>query len=1026
MQSKNPLEEDSLPSGFSLFRRFLYFFNLYYNYSHMISRVYVIPKIKDSRERLFLKSWNSLNISKKVKAVSIVDSYLIDSKLSNDQILQSAKMLTNPIIEKFSINEILNNVGKFKYVVEIGFLPGVTDNVGNTAKETIEDLLHLKKSSLKVYTSKIFLISGALKPKDIQTVASSLYNPLIERAYIASFKEIKKIGGLPLKVPEVILEKRTLVISVPLFSASDEHLAKIGKEGILDETGTRRGPLALDLESMKVIQKYFKKLGRDPRDIELESLAQTWSEHCKHTIFANQIDDIKDGLYKTYIKGATNLIRKRKGRKDFCVSVFSDNSGGIIFDDDYLVTHKVETHNSPSALDPFGGAITGIVGVNRDTIGFGLGAKPVANVYGFCFGNPEDARILYKDKEKTRKMLSPKRIMDGVIKGVNAGGNCSGIPTVSGFVRYDDRFKGKPLVFVGTVGIIPRKINGKFSHEKKAEAGDYIAVIGGRVGADGIHGATFSSVTMDSGSPATAVQIGDPITQKKLSDAIVKEARKMDLYNSITDNGAGGLSCSVAEMAKECNGAVVDLEKVPLKYPGLQPWQIWISESQERMTLAVPKKKWEVFSKLMNNRGVEATIIGEFTSSGKCMIKYEGKTVVDIDLEFLHNGLPKRTLQNKTVLNIFPEPNPTKDSMTEVLEKLISDKNIAGFSFIGDQYDHEVQASSVLKPTSGRGRVNTDAQVFRPILSSPKGVVLSAGLYPSYGDISTYHMTACALDTAVRNAISAGGTISHLAILDNFCWCSSYDKSRLDQLVRSVKACYEYSVGYETPLISGKDSMFNDFRGYDEKGNPVAISIPPTILISAIGVIPDIYKVVSPEFKNEGDSIYLLGETFDELGASEYYKLLAEKNKNNAIGNSVPKVDLKKNLKTYLAVEEAIRKELITSSISLSSGGLAVALAKASIGGMLGCKIFLSDIPGKISSVDSALFSESQGRILVSVSPKNISKFEKTMGRIKYKKIGQVSKDGKFVIADLNNKKAVETNVKKLHTLYHSFSEKMK
>jgi phosphoribosylformylglycinamidine synthase subunit PurSL len=1001
----------------------------------MISRIYVIPKIKDSRERLFLKSWNSLHISGKVKNIAIIDSYLVDGGLSSDQILQSAKMLTNPIIEKFSINEILKEAKKFNYILEIGFLPGVTDNVGNTARETIIDLLHFKKNAnLKVYTSKVFIISGTVKPKDIQEIASSLYNPLIERAYIADAKKIKKTGGLPLKAPEVILEKRTPVITVSL-RVSDEELIKIGREGILDTSPNessegkneeRRGPLALDLVSMKVIQKYFEKLGRDPRDIELESLAQTWSEHCKHTIFANPIDDIKDGLYKTYIKGATNEIRKAKGNNDFCVSVFSDNSGGIVFDDDFLITHKVETHNSPSALDPFGGAITGIVGVNRDTIGFGLGAKPVANVYGFCFGYPEDLRPLYRDKEKKRKMLPPKRIMDGVIKGVNVGGNCSGIPTVSGFVKYDDRFKGKPLVFVGTVGIIPRKINGKLSHEKKAEAGDYVVVIGGRVGADGIHGATFSSVTMDSKSPATAVQIGDPITQKKLSDAIVKEARGMDLYSSITDNGAGGLSCSVAEMAKESGGVFVMLEKVPLKYPGLSPWQIWISESQERMTLSVPKKKWDVFKRLMESRGVEATIIGEFTNSEKCIVKYEGKTIVNIDLEFLHNGLPKRPLESRSITKVFSEPKIAKGSRIKILEELLAEKNINSFSFISEQYDHEVQASSVLKPLSGPGRINTDAQVFRPIFSSKKGVILSAGLYPSYGDISTYHMAACALDTAVRNIVASGGTMSHLAILDNFCWCSSYDKNRLYQLIEAVKACYEYSLGYKTPLISGKDSMFNDFKGYDGKGNPVAISIPPTVLISAIGVMPDVKKTVSPEFKNAGDFIYLLGETNDELGASEYFKLLAKKEGNNAIGNNVPKVDLKKNLKTYLALEDAIQEELVASSISLTSGGLVIALAKASIGGMLGCKISLSDITGKISGTDAVLFSESQGRILLTVAPKNISKFEKIMWDIPHKKIGQVSKDKKFIITDSDNKKIIESNVKKLHDIYHSFSEKMK
>ena len=495
----------------------------------MISRIYVAPKIKNSREKLFLKSWNNLDLSAKVSGVSIIDSYLIDSELSTSLLLKVANALTNQVLEKFSINKIPEEK-KFIYAVEIGFLPGVTDNVGSTAKETIIDLLHLKKDAkLSVYTSRIFLISGKIKLEDAKKIALSLHNPLIERTYIAEASEIKK-DDLPLKTPEVILEKRNPVIKVPLLVA-DEELVKIGKEGILDEKCAHRGPLALDLASMKVIQEYFKKLNRDPNDIELESLAQTWSEHCKHTIFANPIDDIKEGLYKTYIKDATNLIRKQKDYKDFCVSVFSDNSGGIIFDDEFLVTHKVETHNSPSALDPFGGAITGIVGVNRDTIGFGLGAKPVANAYGFCFGDPSDTRPLYRDREKKQKMFPPKRIMEGVIKGVNVGGNCSGIPTVSGFVKYDDRFRGKPLVFVGTVGIIPRKINEKLSHEKKAEIGDYVVMVGGRVGADGIHGATFSSVAMDSSSPATAVQIGDPITQKKLSDAIVKEARDMDLYN---------------------------------------------------------------------------------------------------------------------------------------------------------------------------------------------------------------------------------------------------------------------------------------------------------------------------------------------------------------------------------------------------------------------------------------------------------------------------------------------------------------
>ena len=966
----------------------------------MISRIYVVPK---EGQR--------------------ADSYLIDSKFSKKDLEKIAKALTNPILEKYYINES-PMVGNFSFAIEIGFLPGVTDNVGHTVKEIATDLLNLKKNlGFEVYTSKILFVSGTRE--NVEKLALTLYNPLIERARIVPVKKGKI--NLPAKTPKVVLKKRKPVINVSL-RVSDQELIKIGREGIKNEDGTRRGPLALDLSSMHTIRKYFDGLKRNPTDIELESLAQTWSEHCKHTIFANPIDDIKDGLYKTYIKGATNLIRKQKGKKDFCVSVFSDNAGGIVFDKNYLVAHKVETHNAPSALDPFGGAITGIVGVNRDAIGFGLGAKPVANTYGFCFGEPEDNRPLYRDVKLTQKMLSPLRIMEGVIEGINSGGNCSGIPTNSGFLKFDVRFRGKPLVFAGTVGLIPRKINGHPSHEKKAKAGDHIVMIGGRVGADGIHGATFSSLSIDAHSPATAVQIGDPITQKKFSDAIVKEARRLNLYNSITDDGAGGLSSSVAEMAKECGGAKVNLEKVPLKYPGLRHWEIWISESQERMTLAVPPKKWKTFYDLMQSRGVEATVIGEFTNSGKCVVTYKGKKVMDMDMEFLHNGLPKHHLETTHYHKIYHEPKlPKGFSRTKIFENLLGSLNLNSFAFISQQYDHEVQASSVLKPLSGPGRINTDAQVFRPVLSSNKGVVLSEALYPSYSDISTYHMAASALDTAVRNTIACGGKLSHLAILDNFCWCSSHDKTRLSELVDSVRACYDYAVGYSTPFISGKDSMFNDFQGYDEKGKPIKISIPPTLLISAISVMPDIYKTVSPEFKKAGDVIYLLGETNDELGASEYFKFLARTAKQGglAIGNNVPKVDMKKNLKTYQVLEKVIEKELMASSISVTSGGLAIALAKACVGGMLGCNVSIKDLPGEASSLDAKLFSESQGRILVSISPNNLSKFEKTIKEIPYAKLGKVSKNGKVIITD-GKSMVVTTNVKKLHDIYHKFSNSMK
>lgn len=987
----------------------------------MISRIYVIPNEQNGKGKVL--PFNNLGLSGKVMGVSIIDSYLINANLSQHELEKVALSLINKKLEYYSIN-LLPNLANFSYILEIGFAPGVTDNVAHTVMESVSDLL--KKPFAQgeaVYTSKVYLLSGNITKKDVEAIAFSLHNPLIERAIIAQVTNELKNNGLPLDVPEVVLPKKKDVIVVPLTNAIDDELVKIGREGIIDPDGTRRGPLALDLASMKVIQNFFRESKRNPTDIELESLAQTWSEHCKHTIFANSIDDIKDGLYKAYIKKATNDIRKAKGKKDFCLSVFSDNAGGIVFDNKYMISHKVETHNSPSALDPFGGAITGIVGVNRDTIGFGMGSKPIANVYGFCFGYPDDKRPLFKDKKLKQKMLPPARIIDGVIKGINAGGNCSGIPTINGFTKFDDRYRGKPLVFAGTIGLSPRIVNGKDATEKRARPGDYIVVVGGKVGLDGVHGATFSSVVLDSSSPATAVQIGDPITQKKLSDAIIKEARDKGLYNSITDNGAGGISCSVAEMAKECGGAIVDIENVPLKYPGLSPWQIWISESQERITLSVPKNKWDEFKNLMDSRGVQACVIGEFSKNKNCVVRHNGKVIMDMQMEFLHNGLPKRQLTANYIQKTFSEPTlPYGTSRTKEFLNLVGSANLGSNRWISEQYDHEVQSSSVVKPLSGAGLINTDAQVIKPVFKSDRAVVVTSSVYPSYGDISTYDMTSCAIDTAVRNAICAGGTLDHLAILDNTCWCSSYDPIRLGQLVDAIRSCYDTAVDYGTPFISGKDSMFNDFKGYDKDGNSVAISIPPTLLISAIGVMKDFNKAVTPEFKIAGDAIYVLGETHDELGASEYYKQIG---KNVAIGNNVPKVDTKKNTKIYRALEKVIAKGLVASAISVNGGGLAQALAKASVGGMLGINVDLKKLAGTASNIDAKLFSESQGRIVVSVAKNNMKVFENLVKNIPYTKIGQVTSGKEFIIKN-GKDKIIDTKVDQISKSYNSFSNSFK
>ncbi len=975
----------------------------------MAIRIEIATKVSDTRALVRQNNFNSLLSRALISDLQIVEVYTIDKKLTLAQIKAVASMLANPVTQVAVIHNSQKPKSVKRWAIEVGFLPGVTDNIASTAKEAIEDLLSISfKKGEGVYSSQVTILSGTLSKNEVELVASSLANPLIQRIEIKASP-----SKFSLKIPKVEISSNPHVSEVNL-SVSDDELLEIGKAGIQDKNGARRGPLALDLIYMKAIQKYFKLKKRNPTDIELESIAQTWSEHCKHTIFADPIDDIKHGLYKTYIKGATQEIRKQKKDKDFCVSVFTDNSGGIIFDKDYVITHKVETHNSPSALDPFGGAVTGIVGVNRDAIGYGMGAKPVINVYGFCVGDPEDTRKLFKDKNLKNSMLSPKRILQGVVDGVNYGGNCSGIPTPQGFVYFDDGYRGKPLVFAGTVGLIPHSINGKLSHKKKAEKGDYIVMIGGRVGKDGVHGATFSSSTLDSKSPATAVQIGDPITQKKLSDAIVKEVRDMGLYNSITDNGAGGLSCSVAEMARECGGCIVDLDLVPLKYPGLQPWEIWISESQERMTLAVPQKSWNTFKSIMEARGVEVTKIGVFTNSKKCIVNYNKKIIVDLDMEFLHNGLPVKNQKTKESSQDYLPSKLPSVSLTKVLGEFMSTLNLSSTEYIVGQYDHEVQAGSVLKPFQGKGRVLSDASVTRPVLHSNKAVVLSQALYPSYSEQDAYEMAASSIDTAIRNSVAAGADIDYMALLDNFCWCSSKDPERLKQLKDAVRACYDYSVIYGTPFISGKDSMFNDFKGYDEAGVETKVSIPPTLLISAISVIKNAAKTISIDFKFPGDILYLLGSTQNELGGSEFLRYIKSQTQKNLVG-IIPEVNAKENKKLYKKLYACIKTDLIVSSVSLHHGGLSAALFKSAIGGMLGAQVSLKGI---YHDDIVALFSESQGRILVSVNPQNKELFEKMMQGISFIKIGKVSDTGTLTISSVNGKELFISKVPQIEKTY--------
>jgi phosphoribosylformylglycinamidine synthase len=946
-----------------------------------------------TRKRIF----SDLDIA--LTEVRTIDVYTIDKSLTAEQLERiRAEIFTDPLTQESAVGRPLAE--DFDFAIEVGFLPGVTDNVGNTSRGAVEELLKVDFSEGEnIYSSRQYLLKGALTIEQVNRIAGFLHNPLIQRVQVKSYREFKDADGMELIVPKVKLQASERVDEVEL-DIPDPELEKLGKEGILDHKSKdgreiRRGPLALSLNELHVIREHFRKLGRKPTDIELESLAQTWSEHCKHKIFAARLDDI-DSIYRSFIKRATEEVRSRLGDKDWCVSVFKDNSGVVRFDENFLVCYKVETHNSPSALDPYGGAITGIVGVNRDPMGTGQGAKLVLNIYGFCFGNPYYKKQLpFRDRERKKPVLHPRVIFEGVRQGVEHGGNKSGIPTPWGFVIFDDRFMGKPLVFVGTVGVIPREINGIPGDYKKARAGDLIVMAGGRVGKDGIHGATFSSESLHQGSPAAAVQIGDPITQKKLHDAQI-EMRDQRLYHSVTDNGAGGLSCSVGEMARESGGCEVELEKVPTKYAGLAPWEIWVSESQERMTYAVGPEQLDRFMAVLKKHEVEATVIGKFTDSGKCVVKFQGKTVMEVDLEFLHEGVPQLHLHSNWREPKFEEPEIPELKGEELKRQLLDMAgrlNLCSKEYVVRQYDHEVQGGNVLKPLVGvKNDVHGDAAVVRPVLSSWRGIALSTGILPSYGDIDPWAMAECGIDTAVRNVVAAGASPERIALLDNFCWCSSDEPERLGQLKRAAQACYETAKKYRTPFISGKDSMFNDFKGFDAQGWELKISVPPTILISSLGIVPDIRRCQTLDFKAEGDLIYVLGVTRAELGGSEYLAYLGEQTRGERfIGNAVPRVDLGMARARYQSVFQAISEEVFSAIHSVGVGGLGFGLAKMAMAGEMGAEVDLEMVP-RDSDLKAAeiVFSESQSRFIVTVPPERSRKFEEIFGYEDFAIIGKV------------------------------------
>lgn len=978
----------------------------------MLNRIEVTihPELEDPIGKSLcsqIKDDLSINCS----SIRVVDVFTILADLTPTELKKVAdELFTDSVIQISSINQHIQFSQEYRYVVEVGFRPGVTDNVGKSAKEGIQDTLSRQlKPDEFVFKSTMYWFSGLSKDACSKIAQQLLANELIQHWTVLSSEELhNKQDFSILPIPLVTEKTETVVETIPL-NLSDTELIELSQKRLL----------ALDLREMKAIKEYYESpnvrkhreilnLPQYPTDIELEILAQTWSEHCKHKIFNAEIEykdengniKIIRSLFKTFIKSTTD---KLKSEIPWLVSVFHDNAGLIEFDDEHLISMKVETHNSPSALDPYGGAITGIVGVNRDILGAGLGCRCILNTDVFCFASP-----FYEGKIPER-LLHPRRVLRGVHAGVRDGGNQSGIPTVNGAIVFHERFLGKPLVFCGTGGIIPKKINNKPAHEKKAYKGDLIVMIGGKIGKDGIHGATFSSEELHEGSPVTAVQIGDPITQKKLSDFLF-EARDRSLYNAVTDNGAGGLSSSIGEMARGPGGAKIYLDRAPLKYSGLAPWEIFLSESQERMTLAVPPEHIDEFMTLAHKRDVEATILGEFTDSGYLECYYNNKLIASLSMDFLHDGVP--TMNLRAALSPVKQKSfhiKQKEDLNDDLKKVLGSLNVCSKETFVRMYDHEVQAQTVIKPFQGITHDGPgDATVIRPVYNSNRGLAISCGICPKYSDLDCYQMSANAVDEAVRNLVSVGVKLGDIAGLDNFCWPDPVESEKtpdgahkLAQLVLTCQGLHDTCLAYKVPLISGKDSMKNDYKIGDIK-----ISIPPTLLFTAIGFVENIQNTMTIDVKNPGDKVYLIGETVEALGGSEWAEI------HKFDGGTVPIVKTDKAIRQYTQIHECIKNGWISSCHDCSDGGLAVALAESAFAGGLGMQIELQSI--RLENDIVTLFSETPCRHVVTVPPDYENDFLKQMKGIDIFYLGEVLEQPQFKVYGSKNNLIINATIYEL------------
>lgn len=918
-------------------------------------------RFSDPRADLYLADARALGFHA-LRRITCQDLYFVEGQLSQENCKQLAlDLLTDPVSQSVTWTELpASSIGlePDTLTLDVVLRPGVMDPVAEQIARAAHELGIDGVS--RAATGIRFLIKGL-----DQASAQSLAERLLANQVIHHWV----VGEITPSFPQDSGASGAVEVIAVRDLNADELLA-LSKE--------RRA--ALNLAEMQAIQSYFVKEGHDPTDVEFETIAQTWSEHCFHKTFkarvavraADETEYQINSLIKTYLQSVTNQINA-----PWVLSAFVDNAGIIDFDDEYEISFKVETHNHPSAIEPFGGANTGVGGVIRDVLG--VSAKPFANTDVLCFG-PRHS----EPHSLPQGVLHPRRIQSGVVSGVQDYGNKIGIPTVNGAILYDSGYIANPLVFCGCVGIAP-----KGKHQKTPRATDRVVVLGGRTGRDGLRGATFSSMGMDAQTSQVAgasVQIGNPITEKGLIDVITR-ARDLSLYHAITDCGAGGLSSAVGEMAAAI-GADVELSKVRLKYPGLAPWEIWLSEAQERMVLAVPSENLPVLQELCANFDTELIDIGEFTGSSRLVVRYDEHVVLDLDSEFLQKGIPQRQL-NATIHPTSSrqiESSQSNLNANDLLLKLLAHPNIASKAAVIRIYDHEVQGGTVVKPLTGiQADAPSDAAVLKPLgTKGTRGVVLSNGINPEFGKRDAYRMARAAIDEAVRNAVVAGANPERIALLDNFCWGDPLRTEAMGTLVEAARGCHDAALLFRTPFISGKDSLNNEYLGAD--GHRYAI--PPTLLISALGLIDDINQAVTMDLKEPGNDIYILGKFQPVFGGSHFSAITSE-----AANEPVPSLH-EITPKVYQAFHRAIHLNLIRSAHDLSEGGLAVAAAEMCIGGRLGIRLENANWDDPIR----VLFGESTGTLLVEIRRPDRDRFLSLYDGLPLEGIGTVTQENRFTV----------------------------